>query len=165
MRATCASSWAFAGIEDPTQFRSVSRGHVLAWRRDFERRDLSGATIRRKLAALPSLFSYLCDSNALTRNPVEGVKRPRMESTEGKTPAIGDYQARALLDGADASTLRGKHARALHHLSRNDIRRALRTRSSRNSHSHRVRADHPAALSLWRFWVSRWTVRLIFPTQ
>ncbi|WP_312184032.1 site-specific integrase [Massilia timonae] len=41
---------AFTGIEDPTQFRSVSRGHVLAWRRDLERRTLSGATIRRKLA-------------------------------------------------------------------------------------------------------------------
>jgi site-specific recombinase XerD len=88
---------AFTGIEDPAQFRSVSRGHVLAWRRDLERRALSGATIRRKLAALSSLFDYLCESNAVTDNPVEGVKRPRMESGEGKTPAIGDHQARALL--------------------------------------------------------------------
>lgn len=78
-----------------------------------KRRDLSGATIRRKLAALSSLFNYLCDSNAVTSNPVEGVKRPRMESKEGKTPAIGDHQARALLDVADVSTLRGKRDRAI----------------------------------------------------
>lgn len=103
----------FTGIEDPTQFRSVSRGHVLAWRRDLERRALSGATIRRKLAALSSLFDYLCESNAVSGNPVEGVKRPRMESGEGKTPAIGDHQARALLNVADTSTLRGRRDRAI----------------------------------------------------
>lgn len=104
---------AFTGIEDPTQFRSVSRGHVLAWRRDLEQRDLSPATIRRKLAALSSLFDYLCESHAVTGNPVEGVKRPRMDSGEGKTPAIGDHQARALLDVADTYTLRGKRDRAI----------------------------------------------------
>jgi len=103
----------FTGIGDPVQFRHVSRGHVLAWRRELEQRALSGATIRRKLAALSSLFNYLCDSNAVAGNPVEGVKRPRIESSEGKTPAIGDHQARALLDVADASTLRGKRDRAI----------------------------------------------------
>ena len=104
---------AFTGIDDPTQFSHVSRGHVLAWRRDLERRALSGATIRRKLAALSSLFDYMCESNAVSGNPVEGVKRPRMESGEGKTPAIGDHQARALLNVADASTLRGRRDRAI----------------------------------------------------
>jgi integrase/recombinase XerD len=59
----------FTGIEDPAQFRSVSLGHVLAWRDDLERRVLSGATIRRKLAALSSLFDYLCESNAVTAIP------------------------------------------------------------------------------------------------
>jgi site-specific recombinase XerD len=103
----------FTGIEDPAQFRSVSRGHVLAWRCDLERRVLSGSTIRRKLAALSSLFDYLCESNAVTGNPVEGVKRPRMDSREGKTPAIGDHQARALLNIPDASTLRGQRDRAI----------------------------------------------------
>lgn len=104
---------AFTGIDDPAQFRNVSRGHILAWRHDLERRVLSGATIRRKLAALSSLFDYLCESNAVSGNPVEGVKRPRMESGEGKTPAIGDHQARALLNVADASTLRGRRDRAI----------------------------------------------------
>jgi hypothetical protein len=36
---------------------------------------LGGATIRRKLAALPSLFEHLCESNAVLNNPVMGVKR------------------------------------------------------------------------------------------
>jgi integrase len=88
----------FVGIGQPEEFRTVTRSHVLAWRKDLERRELSGATIRRKLAALSSLFEHLCDANAVTHNPVKGVKRPKVESYEGKTPALGDGQAWALLD-------------------------------------------------------------------
>lgn len=47
----------------------------------------------RKLAALSSLFDYLCEANAIQGNPVDGVKRPKMASAEGKPPAIGDHRA------------------------------------------------------------------------
>lgn len=103
----------FIGIEQPEQFRIVTRAHLLAWRRDLERRALAGATIRRKLAALSSLFDYLCEANAVTSNPVKGVKRPPMASAEGKTPAIGDHQARALLNAPDGTTLKGQRDRAI----------------------------------------------------
>jgi integrase/recombinase XerD len=103
----------FTGIIDPLAFRDVARAHVLAWRRDLELRALGGATIRRKLAALSSLFESLCEANAIQGNPVDGVKRPKNESTEGKTPAIADHQARALLVAPDASTLRGMRDRAI----------------------------------------------------
>lgn len=104
---------AFTGIDRPEQFRIVTRAHLLAWRHDLEGRALAGATIRRKLAALSSLFEYLCEANAVAGNPVKGVKRPKMESAEGKTPAIGDHQARALLAAPDATTLRGRRDRAI----------------------------------------------------
>lgn len=103
----------FTGIDQPEQFRSVTRAHLLAWRRDLEQRSLSGATIRRKLAALSSLFDYLCEANAVTSNPVNGVKRPKVASLEGKTPAIGDHQARSLLNVPDATTLQGQRDRAI----------------------------------------------------
>ncbi|GAB6852430.1 tyrosine-type recombinase/integrase [Paraburkholderia kururiensis] len=104
---------AFTGIARPEEFRVVTRAHVLAWRKVLEDRALSGATIRRKLAALSSLFDYLCEKNAVDANPVRGAKRPKMDSHEGKTPALGDHQARALLDAPDASTLKGLRDRAL----------------------------------------------------
>jgi site-specific recombinase XerD len=104
---------AFTGIERPEQFRIVTRAHLLAWRKDLENRGLAGATIRRKLAALSSLFDYLCEANAVASNPVKGVKRPKMESQEGKTPAIGDHQARSLLDAPDGTTLQGQRDRAI----------------------------------------------------
>ena len=103
----------FVGINRPEEFRTVTRAHVLAWRKSLEQRELSGATIRRKLAALASLFEYLCDRNAVTHNPVKGVKRPRIESYEGKTPALGDHQARALLNAPAGDTLKCKRDRAI----------------------------------------------------
>jgi len=103
----------FTGIDRPAQFRVVTRAHLLAWRRDLEERKLAGPTIRRKLAALSSLFDYLCEANAVSGNPVQGVKRPKMESQEGKTPAIGDHLARSLLGAPDPTTLRGRRDRAI----------------------------------------------------
>jgi integrase/recombinase XerD len=88
---------AFAGIRQSDELRLVTRAHVLAWRKDLEQRALAGSTLRRKLAALSSLFEYLCDANAVSHNPVKGVRRPKVESYEGKTPALGDAQARLLL--------------------------------------------------------------------
>ena len=101
----------FTGIREPSEFRIVTRSHVIAWRDDLVLRGLSGMTIRHRLAALSSLFEHLCESNAVTHNPVKGVKRPPVESYEGKTPALGDHQARALLKAPDGASLKGKRDR------------------------------------------------------
>lgn len=104
----------FLGISQADDFRQVTRAHVLAWRQQMEHRQLAGSTIRRKLSALASLFDYLLDSNAVAGgNPVHGVKRPVIESNEGKTPALGDHQAQALLDAPDPTTLLGRRDRAI----------------------------------------------------
>lgn len=104
----------FVGLHTPEQFRQVTRAHVLAWRAQLEQRGLSGATQRRKLAALTSLFDHLLESNAVAGgNPVHGVKRPKLDSHEGKTPALADHQAKALLEAPDPTTLKGQRDRAL----------------------------------------------------
>ena len=103
----------FTGIREPGEFRIVTRSHVIAWGDDLVGRALSGMTIRHRLAALSSLFEHLCESNAVTHNPVKGVKRPPVESYEGKTPALGDHQARALLEAPDGISLKGKRDRAI----------------------------------------------------
>ena len=103
----------FTGIHQPKEFRSVTRAHVIAWRDDLLRRALSGMTVRHRLSALASLFEYLCEKNAVTHNPVKGVKRPAVEGYEGKTPALGDHQARELLDAPDADSVKGKRDRAI----------------------------------------------------
>jgi integrase/recombinase XerD len=103
----------FTGIAEASEFRVVTRAHLLVWRRDLEQRALSGATIRRKLAAISSLFEYLCESNAVVSNPVKGVRRPKMVSSEGTTPAIGNHEARALLNAPNIENLKGLRDRAI----------------------------------------------------
>jgi site-specific recombinase XerD len=105
----------FAGVKQPEEFRAVTRAHVIAWRDELgdNRRNLGGTTIRHRLAALSSLFQYLCDKNAVAHNPVKGVKRPKNESDEGKTPAIADHQARKLLVAPAEKSLKGIRDRAI----------------------------------------------------
>jgi integrase/recombinase XerD len=104
---------AYAGLHDYGELRSIVRAHIIDWRRDMERRALEPATIRRKLSALSSLFDYLCERNAVAGNPVDGVKRPMANGNEGSTPALGDRQARKLLDAPPADTLKGVRDRAI----------------------------------------------------
>jgi integrase/recombinase XerD len=103
----------FTGIARPAEFRTVTRAHIIAWRDELARRGLGGPTIRHRLASLASLFEYLCEKNAVTHNPVKGVERPKMESGEGKTPALGDHQARKLLDAPQDDTIKSKRDRAI----------------------------------------------------
>ena len=103
----------FCGIETPEELRLVTRAHVIAWRGQLEGLQLAPATIRRKMAAIASLFDYLCNQNAIETNPVAGVKRPAANNNEGKTPALSDAQAKKLLQAPEGDGLKAKRDRAV----------------------------------------------------
>jgi integrase/recombinase XerD len=104
---------AFASLGSVDQLREVTRPHVLAWRDHLHGQGLANDTIRRKLAALSSLYDYLCNRHAVLHNPVLGVRRPPSMNREGATPALGDDQALRLLEAPPANTLKGKRDRAM----------------------------------------------------
>jgi len=104
---------AFTGLRQPAELRGITRAHVIAWRKHLESRVLAPSSIRRKLSALSALFDYLCERNAVAGNPVDGVKRPMANNNEGSTPALGDAQARKLLDAPPGDTLKGVRDRAI----------------------------------------------------
>jgi integrase/recombinase XerD len=104
---------AFTGIRQPEEFRLVKRSHLIAWRRSLEERALEPATIRRKLSAISSLFDYLCEENAVSYNPADGVRRPSEGVNEGKSAALGDDQAKAILEAPSLTTLKGLRDRAI----------------------------------------------------
>jgi site-specific recombinase XerD len=121
-RNAIADFMRFTGIVRPEEFRIVTRAHVIEWRKDLERREIGRAgkkknparcTIRNRLAALSSLFEYLCEKNAVSHNPVKGVKRPKADSGEGTTPTIGDHQARQLLAAPATETVKAIRDRAI----------------------------------------------------
>ncbi len=103
----------FAGIHQAEEFRLVKRSHLIAWRKQLETRALQAATVRRKLSAVASLFDYLCECNAVPFNPADGVKRPNQGTNEGKSPALGDAEAKALLEAPASDTLKGLRDRAI----------------------------------------------------
>jgi len=110
-KADVRAFMAFIGISAAEDVRKVTRAHLLAWRKQIARQ--APATVRRKLAAVSSLFDYLCERNAIMLNPVAGVQRPKEGANQGKTPAISDRQARALLAAPPTTTLVGKRDRAI----------------------------------------------------
>ena len=112
-RTTFREFISYSGLRDYAQLRTAARSHVIAWRSHMESRKLEPASIRRKLSALSSLFDYLCERNAVAGNPVDGVKRPMANGNEGSTPALGDRQARKLLEAPAADTLKGIRDRAI----------------------------------------------------
>lgn len=103
----------FTGIIEPLEFRDVNRAHIIAWRKKLEAKELAAATIRRKLSSLSSLYDYLCERNAIVVNPTHGVTRPSEGSYEGKTPALGDEEAKKLLQAPPEDTLKGVRDRAI----------------------------------------------------
>jgi site-specific recombinase XerD len=148
----------------PNIFRQVRRSHVIAWRDALQARTSSQATVRRKLAALASLYQFLCERGLVASSPVAGIKRPRA-SLAGLTPAIDDPQAARLLKAPPEDTLKGQRDRAVlavllyHGLRRGElcrlrVRDLVTDRGVKLFHLHgkggRVRAvaAHPAAVQL-----------------
>lgn len=91
----------FAGIEGkhPEQIVCVRPEHVSAWRDQLHTQGLTNSSVRRKLTALRSLFSYLQTYGYTGTNPahsdfVQAPSAPR----DGKTVGLSTVNCRRLLD-------------------------------------------------------------------
>src|SRR3984957_1410306 len=85
------------GITSTDMLRQIDHRAIIAGER--MQREQEGAkvsTIRRRLAALSSLFKHLVKHGAASRNPVVDVDRPTINRIEGSTAAFSKIQARKL---------------------------------------------------------------------
>ena len=102
------------GIRSAEELRSMDHRAVLAWEAYMREVELAEAsTIRRRLAALSSLFKHLITHGAADRNPVRDVERPPVNRREGSTPAFSNAQARKLLNAPKPDTVAGLRDRAI----------------------------------------------------
>lgn len=102
------------GISEIDQLRTVDHRAVIAWERmQREQEGAAASTVRRRLAALSSLFKHLVRHGVASRNPVVDVERPAINRDEGSTAAFSKSQARKLLDAPPADTLAGLRDRAI----------------------------------------------------
>lgn len=104
---------AFMQIAQNEDWLKVVQSHGLAWRSHLETQKLATATIRRKLAALTTLFDEFCAVNAAIHNPFQSIERPPTRACESQTRTLTDAQARALLTSPPGDTLKGKRDRAI----------------------------------------------------
>lgn len=70
-------------------------------------------TVKQHLAGLKHWFDALVTGQVLPLNPAQAVRSPRYSVTTGLTPILERYEAKALLDSIDVTTLRGARDRAL----------------------------------------------------
>jgi len=102
------------GITSTDMLRQVDHRAVIAWERMQREQDgAAPSTVRRRLAALSSLFKHLVRHGAATRNPVVDVERPAINREEGSTAAFSKAEAHKLLDAPPADTLAGLRDRAI----------------------------------------------------
>jgi integrase len=82
------------GITTPAELPQADHKAVIAWERYMrETEHASASTIRRRLAALSSLYKHLVRHGHAGRNPVGEVERPAINRDEG-TLAFSKPQAR-----------------------------------------------------------------------
>ncbi len=123
----------FLGIQSHGELRDVQPAHIIAWKTvllekryipkghgrtrqpdedgTVKPRPYSHATIRRKLAAVSSLFDTLVEKQAISHNPTKGVKRPNAPSE--KTPFLPDALIGDLLEAPAGDSLKAKRDRAM----------------------------------------------------
>jgi integrase/recombinase XerD len=101
-------------ISSIDELRQVDHKAVIAWERYMrEVEHAASSTIRRRLAALSSLFRHLIDYGGAARNPAREVARPAINRQEGATLAFSKVQARKLLDLPAEDTIVGLRNRAI----------------------------------------------------
>jgi site-specific recombinase XerD len=107
------TSWTPSGPH-PEELRKVDHRAVIAWeRRMREEEGKEATTVRRRLAALSSLFAHLVKFGVVAQNPVRDVERPAVNRREGMTLAFSQKQARKILDTPKEDTVLGLRDRAI----------------------------------------------------
>jgi integrase/recombinase XerD len=102
------------GIQTPDELRKIDHRAVMAWERLMrEEQGSQASTVRRRLAALSSLFAHLVKFGVVEVNPARDVERPAINRREGMTLAFSQTQARKILDAPEQDTLLGVRDRAI----------------------------------------------------
>jgi site-specific recombinase XerD len=105
------------GIKSIEDFKTIDRAGIIEWRDSLlgtkEKPGYSIRTVKRQMATISKFFEHLCDENILQTNVVQGVERPKLNTSEGATAIISSAQAKDLLEAPDPKTLKGKRDRAI----------------------------------------------------
>ena len=96
------------------ELRKADHRAVIAWEHIMREIDeAEPSTVRRRLAALSSLFRHLKQHQYVEHNPVTDVERPAINRREGSTLAFSKSEAAKLLNIPAEDTVEGLRDRAI----------------------------------------------------
>jgi integrase/recombinase XerD len=96
-------------ITTPEELRQADHKATIAWEQVMrEVEHAAPSTIRRRHAALSSLYKHLVRHGYAPKNPVAEVERPAINRIEGSTLAFSKAQARKILDAPKIETPEGE---------------------------------------------------------
>jgi integrase/recombinase XerD len=99
----------FAGVppEDKEKLCAIRPLHVNGWRDHLQAKGLTNSSIRRKLTAVRSLFSYLQSYGYTGKNPADGrLAQAPAVPRDGKTVGLSPENCRLLLDAPKTTITR-----------------------------------------------------------
>ena len=94
-------------MKDAQDLRRTSISHVISWRDWMLDNKINSRTINNRLSALSSLFNHLRNRQLVSANPVDGIKRPKVNQSRVKTASVTQQQVRDILAQPDLSTFKG----------------------------------------------------------
>lgn len=99
----------FARADSTPPVESIDLLALREWMGDLHRQKLDAVTIRRKLAAVRSLFKFLSREGLIQANPARLVRTPRVAKKLPRVPTA--EQTNALIDQVAADRLKRPHPR------------------------------------------------------
>ena len=99
---------ALGQIQTREQLRDVSPANIITYR-DYllKKKKMAPRSVRGRMATISSLFKHLKEEQVVTRNPVENIKRPRVDQSKGTTKDMSVEQVQQLMKSINTETLQG----------------------------------------------------------
>ena len=102
-----------SGTPGLVDLAAITPLHVARWIEAMQATGLAAPTVKQRLAAVRRIFQVLAARCIIPADPTAVVRGPAYSARRGKTPVLDAGEARALLDGIDATTPIGLRDRAL----------------------------------------------------
>ena len=103
----------FFGIQTQEQLREITHAHIIGFRNHLKESGKSPRTINNRLSALSSLFNHLIQHQVIRINPVQAVKRMRINSDRVEAKVLSPQEVRKMFNAPDRTKLQGLRDRAI----------------------------------------------------
>jgi integrase/recombinase XerD len=103
----------FLKIKTPEELRTITHAHIIAFKNHLQENEQSPKTVNNRLSALSSLFNHLIEHQVVTINPVQSVKRMRINTDRVEAKVLTPFEARKMIKAPDLSKDRGLRDQAI----------------------------------------------------